>query len=284
MKTLFSSLLLALTLSVGMALPVAHALDAQPTAATAATAPAEVGNAFLLNGLEMTSMLLACIAIFILILIIRQFGSSAISIVFGYFIIGTALLALARLFILFSNTGIFDLSGETVNLGWHLLFFLAMITFFIAGKGFEKLGNGTDISANASKVMGWGLLCGISALLIFMMAQGIDKPFTAMFAGSIADDAGVLHLIAFILGGIAAFYLFHKAKIGQVTALLAAPYLISFGLFALNHVWELFVESWKIIHVSGATGERVEQFFVLPAFLLITYAYIRLWSLVRPRA
>lgn len=289
MKYMFSSLVLTLALAVGIGIPAVQVLHAQaPEAAMQddvgiTAASTEEGGAVLLNGLEVVSMVLAGIAMFILVLIIRQFGTSTISIIFGYFFIGTALLASARLFILFASLGILNISDETLNMGWHLLFFLSMITFFIAGKGFSKLGAGTEVTENFSKVVGYGLVCTILAVLMFVLAPVIDAPFTAMFAQSIADRSGLVHAIAVVLGGIAAFYLFHKAKLGQVTSLLAAPYLISFGLFALNHVWELMFESWHIVNVSGSTGERIEQFFVLPAFMLITYAYIRLWSFVRPR-
>ena len=289
MKIFFSLFLVTMAVSIGVAMPSAQKLHAQTPAVaveddSGAPAMEEEGSAILLNGLEMISMLLACIAIAILALIIKQFGSSAISFVFGYFMIGTALVALARLFILLSSFGVLDISSETLNLGWHLLFFLSMITFFIAGKNFSKLGSDTETTEGSASVIGWGLACGIFTLLVFVLAPSIDEPFTTRFAGSIADTSGLMHLIAFILGSVAAFYLFYRSKMGKITALLATPYLISLGLFGLNHAWELMFESWHIVNVTDSTGERIEQFFVLPAFMLMTYAYIRLWSLLRPRA
>ncbi len=288
MKNFLKSLVFVAVLTAGVGAPALQVLHAQTPDAVTTMAPTDTGaedsGAILLNGLEMVSMLLAVIAIVILISIIRHFGASAISIVFGYFIVGTVLLASARLFILLASLSVLPISEDTLNLGWHLLFFLSMITFFIAGMGFAKMGTGAEITNGTSKVIGWGLISGILMVLIFIMAPIIDAPFTAYFADSFANHIGILHLIAFILGGIAAFYLYQNAKLGQVTALLATPYLVSFGLLALNHFWELLTESWAIIVLPGSTIERVEQIFVLPAFALITYAYIRLWTLVSQRA
>ena len=297
MKKLFTLFIAAAVFSIGVGIPTSQIASAHIAAVNAqesdgapmavaeeAIAEEEDGNAILLNGLEMVSLLLACIAVYILILIIKQFGASAISHVFGYFIIGTVLVASARLFILLTSFGVLNLSSETLNLGWHLLFFLSMVTFFIAGKNFAKLGTDTVTTSGSANVIGWGLACTVFTVLLFILAPSFDEPFTTMFAGSIADKSGLMHLVAFLLGSIAAFYLFYRSKMGKITSLLATPYLIAFGLFGLNHAWELMFESWHIVDVSDATGERIEQFFVLPAFMLMTYAYIRLWSLLRPRA
>ena len=250
----------------------------------AQSAAVEESGHLLINGLEMINMVLAVVAIAIIALVVKQFGASVISVIFGYFLIGTVMLTCARLFILFSSLGYLTIDDVTVNLGWHLLFYLAMITFFIAGKGLTQLSSNTGVHQSFSKVVGWGVFCGVATLVIFGAAQQIDAPFVAAFKDSVWDSVGVLHFIAFILGGMAAFYLFKRAKVGEITRLLAIPYLVSFVLFALNHVWELFVASWKIIDVTGATGERVEQIFVLPAFSPIAYAYIRLWTLFRSKA
>lgn len=289
MKTLtFATLALALALTFGAStFRTVHAQAPVSIGIPAATDPAsadEGSSNTLLNGLEMISITLALISVVILALVIKQFGTSAISVIFGYFIIGTLLLASARLFILFASLGYFDISDETLNLGWHLLFYLSMITFFIAGKGFTKLGAGGEVTENFSRVLGWGLFNFILVVLIFVLIPTTDKPFTAFWAESIYANIGVFHIIALTLGGLAGFYLFRRAKVGQVTALLATPYLVSFTLFALNHFWEMLVESWKVIVVPPGVGEKVEQVFVLPAFMLIAYAYIRLWTLVRPRA
>lgn len=235
---------------------------------------------FVLHGLDVVNLVVAALSIGLLLKIMSRYGQSDISTIFGYFIIGTISLASARLFILYG--GVSGLSDDTVTFGWHLLFYLAMVLFFIAGKGMARLSttNIEDSHFN-SKMLNWSIASVILILVIFIGMTVIDQPFTTLFNDTLIDRLGVIHFLAFLIAGIAAFYLFKRAKLGSITTLLAVPYLCAFGMFALNHVWELLNESWQITHVADPYGELVEQIFVVPGFLLILFAYYRLDRLLR---
>ena len=55
--------------------------------------------------------------------------------------------------------------------------------------------------------------------------------------------------------------------------------MITYGLFALDHFWELLTESWEIFEFPETLIEQVEQMIVLPAFLAVLYAGLKLWAL-----
>lgn len=233
------------------------------------------------HGLDILNMIVAAVAVTILLMVISQYGASEISVIFRYFVVGTLALAGCRLFILLGNAGILKIGNDTIDLGWHILFYLAMITFFIAGKNMIRLSNDEQKPGSSKRALIWEIISALIVLAVFFGATTIDAPYTAMFDGTWAQSFGLIHFIAFVLGGLAAFYLFYRAKLGNITTLLAVPFLITFGLFAGNHLWELLHESWKIIPTPDGVGELVEQLFVVPAFFLITYSYLRLWKLIK---
>ena len=55
--------------------------------------------------------------------------------------------------------------------------------------------------------------------------------------------------------------------------------MITYGLFSLNHLWELLTESWQILTFDQAIIERTEQVMIFPAFLILAYMGWKLWSL-----
>jgi|GEM_PF-1149521 len=270
-----SALRMGATLAAAAAPIAAYAQDAVPVVAN---------EGFLLTGLEIVNMVLALVAVIIIALVIKQFGSSLISVIFWYFLIGTILLASSRLMIFLVDLGVLQVSDDMLHISWHVLFYLSMLTFILAGRGFAQLAQDVPTHKAMSRVLGWGLAMGILALAIFLGSGQVDTSVVGAIEQTVLEQWGFIHFIAFVLGGAAGFTLYKQAKTGEITRSLAVPYLISLSLLGLNHLWELIAESWQLIVLPSSTIETVEQFFIVPAFLLIAYAYIRLWTLIRSRA
>ena len=56
-----------------------------------------------------------------------------------------------------------------------------------------------------------------------------------------------------------------RERLGQIGRLIANPIIIAVAALALQHLWELLNESWKVVHVSGSVGEGVEKIFLITA-------------------
>jgi hypothetical protein len=57
--------------------------------------------------------------------------------------------------------------------------------------------------------------------------------------------------------------------------------VIAIWALALQHLWELLTESWKVIDVPSATVEGVEKIFLTITALCIIYVVLRLKPLIR---
>ena len=76
------------------------------------------------------------------------------------------------------------------------------------------------------------------------------------------------HRIIFLAGMAVSYFLFLKKNFGQLFSVLVKPLLIALGLFSLQHLWELLMESWKVFILTDALIEGTEKVIILPAFIL----------------
>ncbi len=230
---------------------------------------------------EAINVLLILVAVYIMVACIRVSGtSSQIGRIFSYLLVGVAVIGFDRLFLLLCDMGVLNVQDDTVNLGWHIIFYTSMITFFIGARGFALLAS--QGKALSSKVMaGWDVFAAIVILLTFGFVEVVDKPFVAAFNGSWFDNFGMFHFIAFVAAALAAWYLFQRTRVGNISAVLAGPFLVAFLLLSGEHLWELLSESWHLIGFNpDAYGEVMEQVFVIPSCILFVYAFVRLKKLL----
>jgi hypothetical protein len=245
----------------------------------------DTGPSALFVGVDILNIALIAASILVLTLVVGRNGKSELSTIFTSFIVAAALLGACRLFILLASEGVLVLSDDAMNMSWHAIFYLAMITFIVGARSLVTLAKEGESHVSNRGLLVWSCAAVAATILVFFQASAISTLYERTIAGSPFESLGGMHIIAFILAGIAAFYVFQRTKVGALTRVLATPFLVSIGLMSVQHFWELLVESWKVIPIPSAIIEQVELIFVVPSYVLFAYAFVRLYRVaVTPAA
>ncbi|MDB4978444.1 MAG: hypothetical protein JWM56_630 [Candidatus Peribacteria bacterium] len=231
-------------------------------------------------GVDVLNLAMIAASVIILALVIGRYGASELSTIFSSFIVAALLLGACRLFIVFVNNGIIHISDDGMAMGWHIIFYLAMITFIMGARSLVTLSKEGQSAVTNKIILIWSVIVAVVTLLVFIFAAQIDEAYMKIFGGTALEAFGIIHFIAFLLAGIAAFYVFQRTKVGAVTKVLSTPLLIAIGFMSLQHLWELLVESWKVIPIPSSMIEQVELIFVVPSYVLFAFAFLRLYRLV----
>jgi hypothetical protein len=228
--------------------------------------------------IEIANFLLVGIAIAIILSAVRKQKGSLAGATFIYLLCAIALVGAFRAFIFLAETRILDIGEGTIVLFWHAMFYLAMVMFLLGGRSFVRLaGPPHGVKGAFGEATGLALTFLLVTLFLFLIAEPLNPLVAAIFEGSIWDQSGLVHFIAFVLGGFVASYLFQvRARLGRNFAVTAAPLLAALAFLSSLHLWELLTESWGVIKLPSDTIELVEQIAALPAFLLFIYAFWRL--------
>ncbi len=239
-----------------------------------------IGADVIAHWLEALIFVFIIVAVLLNITVIHKFKTSTFGMPFIYILSGMILLGLSRVVILLYDLEILEIQDITLQVWWHLLFYLAMVSFLFALTKIISTAKGQKLvgfTKNDSIILG---LFGLLAAILLLGAEAANQWVASLFDGSFMDKGGVVHFIAFGLAGFAAAKLFwiriNQKYSGKIIAAIIIPFLLFLALMSLNHFWELLTESWKVILVPEATIETVEQFFWLPAFICMTYGFIRL--------
>lgn len=208
----------------------------------------------------------------------RKASQSGLKTVLNYLFIGTATFFVITIFQKMAAAGVYSISDKSPDIWWHIMFYLAMFSFYFGFKALAKLGSAdadaTPVSTNAGKV--WGIFVGLLLLVIFVAPNALESLVNAYTSSRIAE-LGAHHFLAFIMAGVVGAYLFSaKLFLGQIGKAIANPMIIAIWALAIQHFWELLVESWKVIEVTGEVGEGVEKIFLTIAAACITFAALRL--------
>jgi hypothetical protein len=204
-------------------------------------------------------------------------SQSGLKNVLMYLSIGTGTFFIITIFQKLAQSGVYSISDESPDIWWHVMFYMAMISFYFAFKTLAKLG-GTDantpVNSNAGKV--WGIICAVLLVVIFIIPNWAES-IVQMYTSSRLAELGLHHFIAFALAGVVGAYVFSaKIFLGQIGRAISSPMIIAIWALAGQHFWELLVESWKVIDVTSATGEGVEKIFLIIAAICIISASMRL--------
>ncbi|MCP6719350.1 MAG: hypothetical protein KJI71_03905 [Patescibacteria group bacterium] len=224
------------------------------------------------------NIILVIAAVVIIFRIALGYGRSSVGAAFLYFLYGTVLLGSIRLFIFFVDGGILPISEGTLIVWWHLLFYLAMIAFFIGAKSLVQWVSATDVSEVISfrKALWVGILFTMLTLALFFTAVPLNEAFDNAFSGSIWDRFGIQHFVAFLFAGLVTLHMLRVGrKLRKNIATIVMPLLGTFALLTVIHLWELVTESWKWIVFPEAIIESVEQIITLPAYIFIFYAFMK---------
>jgi hypothetical protein len=225
------------------------------------------------------------IATIIIIVAVRKFGKSTLGSIFSYLIIGTGTLLAVTIFQKLGGD-FFGISSASTDIWWHFMFYMAFIFYFYGLKLLVGLGD-AEAAPNQGVKIGeekkWGLLAILVLFIIFTIPKVADKYISA-YTGSVFGTMGLHHFIAFVLAGVVGYYLLSaKKRLGQIGRAIATPMIIATWALALQHLWELLNESWKVVKVTSAVGEGVEKIFLTIAAISIGYAAWRLKNFAQPK-
>lgn len=205
-------------------------------------------------------------------------SQSGLKTVMKYLFIGTGTFFVITIFQKLAQSGVYHISDESPDIWWHIMFYMAMISFYLAFKSLAKLGNTDSANAPVNTEAGktWGIISAILLVIIFIVPNWAE-PLVSTYASSRLAELGLHHFIAFALAGVVGAYVFSaKIFLGQIGRAISSPMIIAIWALAIQHFWELLTESWKVIEVTGETIEGVEKIFLIISSICIISAALRL--------
>ena len=216
-------------------------------------------------------------------LAVRQFGRSTFGEIFTYFVVGTGTFFVITVF---QQLGpdFFRISEESMDVWWHLMFYIAMISYYKGVKSLVDLGSDDPTSSglefslatDSNAAEAWGGSVVLMLIAIFIVPHA-SEPFSLWYLASPLGTFGLHHFIAFILAGMVGWYLFKvKKTLGPISAAVALPLITTIWALSLQHLWELQFESWKTVIVPSSVGEGGEKIFLTIAGIGVAYAGWRL--------
>lgn len=211
----------------------------------------------------------------------RAASQSGLKTVLNYLSIGTATFFVITIFHKLAEAGTFGISAESTDVWWHIMFYMAMISFYIGFKSLAKLGTSDagGVSASGGLSTVWVTATIIVLVTAFVFASSSESVMQA-YNSSKAGELGLHHFLAFALAGVVGAYLFSaKLFLGQIGRAIAGPMIITVWALAAQHFWELLFESWKVVVITSEAGEGIERIFLLIAAAGITVSAMRLRSL-----
>ncbi len=243
------------------------------------------GEGALLISLEAANITIAFLATMLFIGVARRLGSSREGVGVGYIACGIALLGMTRVFYIVADRGVISVHDDTLEFWWHIIFFLSMAVCVCGGKVLGLVEGEGDRLGSLRSLKQWSVISALVTAAVFLTAEPLDKSFVAGFDGTFWDIFGVQHFAAFVAAALVLLYIVGSVGIHESTSdariinRLKFPLMMTVGLFALDHFWELLTESWEIFAFEETLIERVEQMIVLPAFFAMLYAGWKLWAL-----
>lgn len=219
----------------------------------------------------------------ITILAIRGFGRSVLGSIFSYLFIGTGTLFFVTIFQKL-GADFFGIGDESVGVWWHIIFYMALVFYYVGLRFLVSLGN-AEIDADKGVKIGaekqWMLIATAMLAVIFIIPETMDSLINFYLASPLAG-LGLHHFLAVILSGVVGSYLLSaKKNLGQIGRAVANPMIVAIWALGLQHFWELLTESWKVIIVSEDSIEGIEKIFLMIASISIAYAAWRLKSFAK---
>jgi len=217
--------------------------------------------------------------------IVLKFGKSLYGTPFIYILFGLILMELTRILYMLFDFRFLNLSHETLNFLWHMVFYIGMVSFIIALQKIKNTAQGNKKGIFSKKDYYLLSSLGILTVILLIIAFPLDRWLNSAYVGSAADKLGLQHFLAFILAGLLASYLLwikiNKEYSGEFVSTIITPFLLFLILMSLNHFWELLTENWKIILLSDEIIEKVEQLFWLPASIILFYGFLSLNKIIK---
>lgn len=223
------------------------------------------------------------VASIITILAIYGFRKSVLGSIFSYLFIGTGTFFVITIF-QGLGTDFFGIGDGSADMWWHIMFYMALISYYVGLKLLVGLGSAETDAGQMIKIGSekkWIIIATAILAIIFIIPETVDSLVNSYLASPLAQ-LGLHHFLAFILSGVVGSYLISvKKNLGQIGRAIANPMIVAIWALGLQHFWELLTESWKTIILSSDNIEGVEKIFLIIASVSISYAAWRLKSFVK---
>lgn len=224
------------------------------------------------------------IAVLMMGVAITGFGRSSLGLAFSFIFYGTAVFFIIAIFQTLGSA-FFGITDESMDIWWHLLFYLAFILYFVGLRSLVQIGKNKDELGAQTEVhtgLGWKIASLAFIVVAFTLPSYLD-PLVTIYAQSPVATFGLHHFIAFIAAALVALYLvLAKQQFGVIGNAIAAPMSLSVGMLSIQHFWELLTESWKVIEISSYTIEGVEKIFLCASAICMVIAAWRLKTFTIP--
>lgn len=212
----------------------------------------------------------------------QKLGKSAFGSIFSYLFIGTGIFLVITIF---QKLGaeFFAISDESMDVWWHLMFYLALFSYFFGFKALVGLASGAGEGQGGAIGMErkWGLFALVSLVVVFLIPSSVETSVVTYDASPLGQ-LGLHHFLAFILAGIVGSYLISvKKNIGQIGRAIAGPMIIAVWALAIQHFWELLTESWQVFILTSDKIEGVEKIFLTISAICVISAVLRLKAFAR---
>lgn len=207
----------------------------------------------------------------------KKLGTSAFGSIFSYLFIGTGIFFVITIFQQLGGE-FFAISDESMDVWWHVMFYLALASYFLGFKALVGLASGG--SEGQGKAIGmektWGLFALVILVVVFLIPSSVET-IVLSYDSSALGQLGLHHFLAFIIAGVVGSYLLSiKKNIGQIGRAVAGPMIIAIWALAIQHFWELLTESWQIIELTSDKIEGVEKIFLTISACCVISAVLRL--------
>lgn len=213
--------------------------------------------------------------------VINKIGKGLLNVAVIPLSLGIFLVGLANVFIFLSEAGFYQLSDITLHIWWHAIASIGLLSIVYGGWRIKSISSANDAGGFGRKnILALGAMAAMVAV-IFIVAQPLEKSFSAALTGSVVENFGLHHLAVFILAFVAGVYLILIRKQAG-NFIVSIPFVAGF-LFFLGgqHMWEILTESLKVIRIGREAIELVEQFLVLPAMILFITSQWRIIKFIK---
>ncbi len=249
-----------------------------PIMAQAATTESSTSSgAFLSTAGEAAILIGLLVVILLLSDVIKKFGPSVLGYILRYFRLGVISLLLTRVFVLLVDLQMITIGDGALEFWWHIIFYFSMFMFFMGAKSLVEFSSTGNSKANTGTLRNATTMTIVFMMVIFIISVSSSAGFEKIYVGSTLDGFGFHHIIAVLSAGLVSFYLFSvRSKIGLISKGLSTPLISALAVLSLQHLWELFSESWELIAVEDAVIEKVEQVFVSLSIIFFILAVLNI--------
>lgn len=226
--------------------------------------------------IDLISVMILLFSLYRIITSIKEFGKSTLGAALIYLLNGNVVLGAVIIIFILADTNIYRVHDVTEMTLWHLMFSYAVILFFASGNILSSLANITSNKNSYTKALYYLYFSIILSICVIIAMPYTDNFFVKYIQPTSFSQDGYFHIIAFSISIISAIYLYQIRKKYAVINSIAGQLYIVLGTLAAIHLWELLIESWKWVIVSGDVSVLGDRILWIPVFIFMLHIHTKL--------